>query len=234
MDKLAEKFARVNFDDVVPVYEEALTLFKEGKVNEAIAVLEATNPAQRTKQIIAEEKRIEQAEIELDSQKVALAREKKQQIATVRLLADMYSVSFDPIKAEQQYDQLLALDSTNLEILRDAEEFFREQHLYEKAFQLNPKIVQNQEAEDWQIANAFVHLGELYTTTGKLEKAMFFFSNATFVYDTLASGTVDDPFFKQNLAVSYSKLGETYTSLGSLDSALVLFSRTFKTRKSAV
>lgn len=48
LDALAEKFARVNFDDVEPFYEQALQLFKEGQNDEAIEVLENANPAQRT------------------------------------------------------------------------------------------------------------------------------------------------------------------------------------------
>ena len=111
LDALAEKFARVNFDDVEPYYEEALKLFKEGKIDEAIEVLESANPARRTEQIIAEEKRITRAQAELDSQRVALQREKQKQIDAVRLLADMYSLKFDPAKAKAQYDQLVRLDS---------------------------------------------------------------------------------------------------------------------------
>ena len=49
LDPLAEKFARVNFDDVAPIYEEALQLFKEGKIDAAIEVLERcqSRPANR-------------------------------------------------------------------------------------------------------------------------------------------------------------------------------------------
>ena len=123
LDALAEKFARVNFDDVTPVYQEALELFKAGKISEAITRLESINPAKRTEEILKEEKRIAGAQAELDAQRAALAKEKQQQIANLRLLADMYSIQFDPAKAESQYDQLLRLDSTDLEILQDAADF---------------------------------------------------------------------------------------------------------------
>ncbi len=86
LDALAEKFARVNFDDVTPVYQEALQLFKVGKIKEAIANLESINPAKRTEEIIKEEKRIVGAQAELDAQRAALAKEKQQQIANLRLL----------------------------------------------------------------------------------------------------------------------------------------------------
>lgn len=144
---LAEKFARVNFDDVAPIYEAALELFKAGKIDEAIATLERANPAGRTEQILQEQKRLVVAQKELDAQKTALEQEKQQQIAAVRLLADMYSLKFDPARAEAQYDQLVRLDSTDLEILRDAADFYRENHLYDKAMRLYPLVIAHSKAE---------------------------------------------------------------------------------------
>jgi len=73
LDALAEKFARVNFDDVTPVYQEALELFKAGKINEAIAKLEGADPAKRTAQIIQEGKDIESDEKKLAARKATLA-----------------------------------------------------------------------------------------------------------------------------------------------------------------
>ena len=223
LDALAEKFARVNFDDVEPFYEQALKLFKEGKIDEAIAVLESADPTRRTEQIIQEEKRIARAQAELDSQKVALQREKKKQIAAVRLLADMYSLKFDPVKAENQYDQLVRLDSTDFEILWDAANFYREHHRYDKALRLYPIIVSHPKAEAWQIANAYGHLGELYTNTGSLPNALKVFKQVSYAYDTLSKAAPDYSFYKNNLAISYGNLGSTYTSLGQLDSALSYF-----------
>jgi ribosomal 50S subunit-associated protein YjgA (DUF615 family) len=43
LDVLAEKFARVNFDDVSELYQEAFTLFKAGKIDETIKKLEGTD-----------------------------------------------------------------------------------------------------------------------------------------------------------------------------------------------
>ena len=223
LDALAEKFARINFDDVEPYYEEALKLFKDGKVDEAIEKLESANPAQRTEQILKEEKRIVDARAELDSQWVALEREKKKQIEAVRLLADMYSLKFDPVKAEAQYDQLVRLDSTDLDILWNAANFYRENHRYDKALRLYPNIIYHPKAEVWQTATANAFLGELYTNTGNLPNALKVFKQYSFVYDTLSEASPHYSFYKNNLAISYSKLGSTYTSLGQLDSALVYY-----------
>ena len=220
LDALAEKFARVNFDDVTPVYREALELFKAGKINEAIAKLEGADPAKRTAQIIQEGKDIESDEKKLAARKATLAKEKQQQIQLLRLLADMYSLKFDPAKADTLYDQLLRLDSTDLEILQDAANFYRENHRYEKALRTYPMLIAHPQAEDWQIANAHGNMGEMHTATGNLTAALYAYTESFKAYEKLQRGSPANDFYQQNLAVSYSKLGSTHTSLGNLDKAL--------------
>ena len=165
-----KKFSRINFDDVDVIYQEALNLYKAGKINEAITKLESANPSRRTADIIKEEKRIAEAQKELDAQKAALATEKKKQIAAVRLLADMYSINFDSQKAENQYDELLLLDSTDLAILQDAGDFFYERHRYDKAFNLFQKIIHHPEAKAWEIANIYSFIGDIYSIKRKFAR----------------------------------------------------------------
>jgi hypothetical protein len=52
--ELSEQFATVNFDDVSEVYKEALQLFKKGKIEKAISVLEGANLTEQTQKIIQE------------------------------------------------------------------------------------------------------------------------------------------------------------------------------------
>jgi tetratricopeptide (TPR) repeat protein len=222
LDVLAAKFSRINFDDVAPIYQEALELFKAGKVSQAITALESANPAEQTKKIIAEEKRLIGARTDLDAQKAELATQKTQQIATVRLLADMFNVNFEPEKAEDQYDQLLSLDSSSLEILAESADFYRVQHRYEKAGKIYAKIIAHPAAEDWEVATAYGQLGGLYTTTGKLVTALKAYKLCFESYDALHREKPSS-FYKTNLAVSYEKLGATHVALGHLDTALVFY-----------
>ncbi|MEM6806524.1 MAG: hypothetical protein AAF696_34310, partial [Bacteroidota bacterium] len=223
LDELSERFARTNFDDVEPVYKKALELFKLGEVDKAISLLENANLSEKTQTIIQEQRRIEQVESELLKDKTRLAKEKQKQIAAIRLLADMYSVNFDPQKADTLYADLLQLDSTDLDILQEAADFYREQHRYAKAKMLYPKIIAHPKAESWQVANAYGHMGELETNTGDLGMALKVYQNASQKYDSLSQKYPTYTFYKSNLAVSYEKLGETHSSLGNLDSALIFF-----------
>ena len=220
LDALSEKFARVNFDDVNPIYKEALGLFKIGNISEAILKLESTNPIQRTADIISEEQRLIVAQGDLDNQKTILAAEKKRQIYTVRLLADMYSINFDIKNAELQFDQLLKLDSTNLEILDQVSFFYRKQHRYNKSEKIINKIISNKDAEPWQIANAHGDLGNLYSLTGSLTDALKEFELSSQVYKKLHADVPNSKLFKINLAATYDYLGATHIRLGNIEKAL--------------
>ena len=236
LDALAERFARINFDDVEPTYKEALELFKAGKINKAIATLEATNPAARTHQIIAEEKRLDTAQKDLDQQKAKLATDKKKQIAAVRLLADMYSIQFNPLKAEQQYDDLLLLDSTDLEILIDASEFYKDQHRYDKAKKIFSKIINHPQVEPWQVANIHWYTGNIYFNTGDPAKALEAYTLFSKSHKKLVKENPNHSFYKEKLAISYSKLGESHSALGNMEKAFkyieyatILFEKLYQT-----
>ncbi|MEO0641766.1 MAG: hypothetical protein AAFY70_18685, partial [Bacteroidota bacterium] len=61
LDKLSEQFARVNFDDVGDLYEEALKLFKDGYIDSCKRKLENAKLIDRAKKGIQERERIKKA-----------------------------------------------------------------------------------------------------------------------------------------------------------------------------
>ncbi len=220
LDRLAEKFARVNFDDVSPVYQEALELFKVGQIEQAIQRLEGADLTQRTEQILQEEDRLIQAQQEIDAQKAALEEEKQQQIEAIQLLAEFYLLQFEIVKAEAQYDQLLQLDPDDLEILQGSADFYRTQHRYAKALRWYPKIVAHPDAGVIQVANAFNYLGDVYMLTGKLDSALQVYRGSLLVYDRLQQENPEYAFYQENLAIAYSKVGDSYFASGDLDSSM--------------
>lgn len=227
LDELSEKFATTNFDDVEPIYIEALNLFKNGDILSAISKLEGTNSPEQTAKILREEKRILAAQQELNAQKQRMAQIKQKQIAAVSLLADMYSLNFDRIKAKEQYDQLVALDSSDIEILERSAYFYKRQHFYKDAISTYKSIIIHPEAKSWQIGGAQLHLGDLYTSIGSLEDALRLFKEGYNSYKDLQANT-PSLVFKSGLAHSHWKIGVAYKSLGSLEKSLVELEK-FKT-----
>jgi tetratricopeptide (TPR) repeat protein len=213
LDNLSEKFAKVNFDDVSVLYKEALELFKDGKIDDAIKKLESADLMGRTDKRLKERERIA-------NENAINEKGIQEDLKLLKFQADLYILKFDIAKAEVVYDCMLLLDSTNLDILSSVADFYRENHRYEKALRLYPKIIEHPQAKAWQKGNAYGHLGELYSTTGNLNKAMEAYTKDYQIYTSLSKNAPDNTFYKQNLAVGYSKLGETYTNLGDLDKAL--------------
>ncbi len=223
LDRLAEKFARVNFDDVSELYQEALQLFKDGKIDAAIQKLESADLIGRTDQRLQERERIDKAEKEIAQQKTENEKGIQEDLQALKLQAELYVLKFEIPKAETLYDQMLRLNSRDLTILQAAADFYQENHRYEKALRLYPNIIAHPEAEAWQRANAYGHSGELFTTTGKLAEALQAYQRAFDQYAALSKEDSGSSFYKSNLAISYSKLGDTHTSLGNLDQALGFF-----------
>ena len=220
LDVLAEKFARVNFDDVDSLYRQALGLFKDGKIDAAIEILENAAPFKLIEQIIGQEAQDADDQKKLNTRKLATAKTKQKIIAQVRLLADMYGVKFNPAKAEALFDGLVRLDSTALEILQDAADFYRKNHRYDKALRILPLIIAHPKAEDWQKANAHSDIGKMYTFIGQLEPALQAYLAFQKAYAEMIKADPKSSFYMANLAISYEKLGSTHSALGNLNKAL--------------
>ncbi len=213
--KYADEFARINFDDVSHVYQDALTLFKNGKIQACISKLDSLQLLKRA------DRRIE---VRNETIKKLKENEKgiREDIKLMQLAAKTNILSFEYNKAETYFDKIYELDSTDINILRETANFYREQHRYEKAKNFYSKIIAHPQAQKWQKANAYSDLGDLYSITGDLTKAQVFFQNFSDAYAILFKADTNS-FHKNNLAISYSKLGETYTSLGNLNKALELY-----------
>ena len=124
LDALAEKFARVNFDDVSDVYREALELFKAGLVEEAIAKLEEADFLNRSALHIKERDRITEARKQLQREKEENEKGTQEDIKAMLQLAKEYTREGKTDEAEKYYEQLLQLDSTSLSVLYDSTVFF--------------------------------------------------------------------------------------------------------------
>jgi len=225
LDALASTFARVNFDDVGELYEEALNLFKAGDIIGSQEKLESADPIRQTDKNLKERERIQNAEEIIAREKAANEANIQENIQAIRLLVETYLVTLDFAKAEKLYDSLIKLDSTDLELLEETAAFYNEQHLYTKAMRLFLKIIDLPDVESFQKALAHGDLGDIYTVTGNLNKAMVEFRLSNQILKELYLVNPNQIFLKHNLAVSNARLGETHLSMGDLDSAIIFFEK---------
>jgi len=154
LDALAEKFAKVNFDDVSAVYKEALELFKAGMIDEAIKKLEDADLLGRSNGHIQERIRIEAAKDTIAAQKAENEKGIQEDIQAMLRQAQIYvSKGRDP-DAAAFYDHLLLLDQTNLAVLQECADFYKRNNMIEKALPLYLLIIAHPQADELQKAKA--------------------------------------------------------------------------------
>jgi tetratricopeptide (TPR) repeat protein len=213
LDNLSEKFAKVNFDDVSTLYQAALQLFKNGKIDEAIQKLESANLIERTDKRLKERERIA-------NENTINEKGIQEDIKSLKLQADLYVLKFDITKAELVYERMLNLDSTRLDLLVACANFYQEQHRYEKALRLYPKIIVHTQADAWQKAYAFGSTGDMFMNIGQLNKALDAFLQHKTIHEGLLKKNPNFLDSKEELGVSNSRLGNIQLALGNLDKAL--------------
>ena len=161
LDVLSEKFARVNFDDVSEVYKEALLLFKDGKIDEAIQKLEGADFMTRSNKHIEERKRLATATDSLSNQKTDNNKGIQEDIQALLQQAQIYVLKGQDSEAVPYYDQLLLLDINNLTILQTCADFYKRTQLIDKALTLYPKIITHPQADEKQKIKATQDMNSL-------------------------------------------------------------------------
>lgn len=216
LDVLAEKFARTNFDDVGAVQREALELFKAGKIDEALKKLQSADLIGQAKKVIEEEKRLNILQQDINEQKARAQKQKIETIGAIYLEADIYLLRYETAKAEKLYDQLLILDSTNLEVLQKVADFYRANGRYVKALRLYSQIVAHPQINDLQKADNHVNMGEIYYTITNYSQAKESYSQSYTLYKKMLEEEKEDISYQLYLKLfsTGSKLSLLYGILG--------------------
>ena len=76
---------------------------------------------------------------------------------------------------------------------------------------------------DVDLAMLSERIGSFYSSTGDLNKALFFYLKEKHLFKELHEKNPNEADFKNGLAISYSKLGSTHAALGNLDKALQFY-----------
>ena len=224
-EELAKRYVRLNLDDVDTLYQAAFRLFEQKKIDQALKLMEKADLLHRADLIIGEDHRIADRQKELDEAKQSNQQNKTETIQLLSLAAELYTLDYQYEQATNCYDKLLQLDSTRIDILRAAAEFYHSRNLYDKALPLYPNIIQHPQAETWQKANAYGNAGELYQAIGKFTQADTCYVQLANHYTQLFAKDTSNTFYKANLATSYSKLGDLHQAQGNYDKALLFFEK---------
>lgn len=224
LDALSDMFAKTDFDDISEECKQALELFEAGRIDESLVILEKADLLSRTERRLKEKKRIAAAEAEISEQSEQNQKEIKDDLQGLQLQAQLYVLTFQVDKAEKLYDQILRLDSSDLNILDNTADFYRINHRYEKAMDVLSRIVAHPNAESWESANARLHIGDMLMELGKQQAAITVYKIGQKSYLELLRLRPDMLYYKNGVAVSFEKLGSAYFANQNLDSALINYS----------
>ena len=75
---------------------------------------------------------------------------------------------------------------------------------------------------DYNLLILSERIGEYHSTTGNIERALFFFDKNAQIAKDLYDDEPNNPDYKNGLAISYEKLGETHSALGNLEGVKLL------------
>ena len=225
LSALSDLFARINFDDVSAEYEQAFSLFKSGAIDEALRILERADLLTRMKNRLDEKKRLERAKREIARQKEKNEAEIRDDLQGMQLQAQLYVLTFQIEKAEALYDQMLRLDSTDLEILKTVAAFYKDYHRYDKAKRAYERVIGHPEVKEWEVAESYCHWGELQKATKNLPTALEAFEKSEKICTKLCEIDSTSVIFQNGLAISYQYIGNVYSDMGNLRTALTFYGK---------
>jgi tetratricopeptide (TPR) repeat protein len=233
LEALADKFARVNFDDVGQLYAGALSLFQLGDVDGALAKLEASDLLNRADRVIQEAQRLEAARREVDQQRQENQQRREETVQGLQLQATLLLLKGEVGRVGGVYDQLLRLDSTRLDLLAEAAEYYHDQHRYDQAIRAFQKVVAHPQAADWQKTDANGNLVTLYLLIGQMDLArqtsLANHELCQAMYLEMDKKRKTRPVYHiytdWYLARSYQKLAEVYAEFSEWDKALAVLQK---------
>lgn len=194
-DKLAEQFARTNFDDVSGLYKKAFGFFKKGKIDKSIEILEEANQNAKKKNKIEQE-----------------------DIWTMKLSAQMYMMTFQYQKADEMFYTLWKLDTTNIGNTNTYADFLSYRNQHKKSILFYNKLLKL-DIKTWKKGDVYRILGRVYEEMVDFPQALLFYQKYNEVYEKMCKIESRNDFYNHHLALSYLHLSQIYYKQGSFEQA---------------
>lgn len=186
------------------MYKEALRLFQDNKLDEAIAVLD-------------------DAKIQAD-----LQRAQTQAANRYRLKAQSYVAKFDFANAEKYYQLAIDADPESFDNLHEVAFYLQEQNQLLDAQPLFTKALQLAK-NDSDIAKTLINLGGIYWKQNQFEKTIELSQKALRIYKKLALERPET--YQKDIAAILHNLGLSYRHLNQHDLAVECYNNALELRE---
>jgi tetratricopeptide (TPR) repeat protein len=227
-EELADKFARVNFDDISALRREAFEYFKAGDIKKAIDTLKFETLLENIDKAEEEFSRGEDMEKEGRERKEKALEQKRQGIGGLLDKARWCRLDFQFEPAKKCYEAAVKKDPGNYDTIAELASFLYNQNQFIEARPYYEKLLSLAETEAKRAA-VLNDMGNLYSDNNQMSEALHAYSEALKIYKQLAEK--NPGAFLPYVAATQNNLGILYKSNNQLTEALHAYSEALKIYK---
>ena len=226
--ELSEKYVRINLDDAGQLYQDAFRLFQAGDLDGAMRLWQNANLSKQVNEILEEEKRLGTLKKEVAERDSLKNRRKEDLMQNLLLKADAHQLRLEWDSVEFVYEELIRLDTANLDNIWNFALFLSQQNKTNKAILFGEEAL-NLARSERDSARLTLNLGNLYTNIQKMGDAEKMYLRSLEIYERLAKA--NNGQFDPELASIENNLGGFYYRVGKMSEAGAMFHRSLEIRE---
>ena len=222
--RLSEKYSLINLDDEDSVFRKAFSFFQAGKLDSALKILEKDDADNTIRYFENEQSKLD--------------KDKRNFAKRLLLHADIHKTQYEFDSVSRCYEQLLRLDSTNLDYNFLYAGFLSWIGNYDKAFYYYQKVLDNSysfkdrklDSNALYIGRAQNQIGNVYFEKKNYDSAKTAYFIALNARKQLAKND-STKYYSGALAETLNNIGLLYFAVKRFDSSDIYFSEALSIRK---
>ena len=230
MDEYADLFARIDESEIDTVSQKAFDLFKQGYIDEAIAMFKKNEPIAKMASIRG---KVEDMRQQVDSVQSLMQKDIDENTKNAKAYVEALKYKGEWKEAGRVLKELADALGT-FEAIRDYAEFARQQNQYAEAEtyyklckdKIAPLVKTNPELYEPQLAEVSINLGKIYYCTKRFNESEQMYKTAIAIYERLYKGAPQQYQFR--LADGYYLYGRSMVKNNKHHDAIDPFERSLK------
>lgn len=233
MDEYADLFARIDESEIDTVSQKAFDLFKQGHIDEAIAMFKKNEPIAKMASIRG---KVEDIRQQVDSVQSLMQKDIDENTKNAKAYVEVLKYKGEWEEAGRVLKELADALGT-FEAIWDYAEFARQQNQYAEAEtyyklckdKIAPLVKTNPELYEPQLAEVSINLGKIYYCTKRFNESEQMYKAAIAIYERLYEGAPQQ--YQSCLADGYYWYGMGMINSNKYHDAIDPFEQSLKLRK---
>ena len=230
MDEYADLFACIDESEIDTVSQKAVDLFKQGHIDEAIAMFKKNEPIAKMASIRGKAENMRQ---QVDSAESLAQRDIDESMKQAKAYVEVLKYKGEWEEAGRVLKELADALGT-YEAMMEYADFARQQNEYAEAEtyyklckdKIAPLVKTNPELYEPQLAEVSINLGKIYYCTKRFNESEQMYKTAIAIYERLYEGTPQQ--YQSRLAKGYYWYGMSMINSNKYHNAIGPFERSLK------